>query len=84
MFNEYMIIDASKDPKWSEYFTSWVKYHISVEAGPDRNDFVNWNQWFLPSAPYVEDEFVVSLDCDTCDTSAAVQKYSTESTHYQP
>eukprot|EP01084_Bolivina_argentea_P008603 16099_1 len=79
--NEYMIINPSTDPNWSSYFTSWIKYHYGV-AAPLRNDLVNWNEWFLPSALHTDNDFLISLDCASCDINSNVQKYGTDSSFY--
>ena len=77
--NEYIIINPSSDPNWSLYFTSWIKYHYGV-IGPDRNDFVNWQQWFIPSK--LNDQFLISLDCNQCDQYQSFQKHGIDSTFY--
>eukprot|EP01084_Bolivina_argentea_P080350 145571_1 len=80
--NGYMIINYNSDTKWSQYFTSMLKYHYGVVA-PERNDLSNWDNWFIPSQIQSDKaRYLVSKDCTECDSSSYLQKYPEDSTFY--
>eukprot|EP01083_Nonionella_stella_P227713 807688_1 len=74
----YTIIDPSFDNSWITYFSSFYEYKSDI-SGPDLDDHVTWNEWFLPSLQLqkknqnpdininnIDITYTISPDCNTC------------------
>ena len=61
----YTIINPKKDSNWESMFSTFHTYHVTY-SGPDLNDHVTWEEWFLPSTLDDDMTFSVSEDCSTC------------------
>merc|ERR1719242_388251 len=76
--NEMMVINVNEDPNVKEYFSSFQSWHYAL-SGPINMDFSNWEEWWLPSRQFLNDDiggsedsesyfqFAISPDCSSCD-----------------
>merc|ERR1719295_852827 len=90
--SEYMVIDLFSDPNVERYFSSHTSWHYAL-SGPEHMDTANWEQWWLPSASFLDEQqsaitndlddeywrFVISPDCTSCD-----ETQNTEQNVYSP
>ena len=58
-----------------EYFSSFDDWHYAL-SGPTAMDSANWEEWWLPSARFLDDDrneeyfhFAIAPDCGSCDTA---------------
>ena len=60
------------------FFYSW---HLET-SGPENTDHVNWRQWYLPDSSTTSHEYLVSPDCNTCESEANNQLYDKLTTYW--
>ena len=78
-YNGYAIIDPNMDENWISYFTSFHDWKVNT-AGPDLEDHVSWNEWFLPSQILDGIEYSISPDCRQC--IGAIDESYTDKVYY--
>ena len=67
--SEYMVIDVDRDQNVQHYFSSFDSWHYALR-GPALEDSVNWEEWWLPNALFLDDHNDIDLKAQIDSISA--------------